>query len=180
MSKTVGELLSSPTISSSRFLSTYSIALLAILWTGTELRVIPGLGEIGESEATRASVALLVCIFATVSHAINWKNDTTAKLALNQNTEYKKLRGFDKSRRMSSPEIYLEHLNKIDKKTQDKAKSGELPPSFKSPVVAAVYASSYGKQSSTLNWIVKNGMHLIVPLCLATLAVVSLLFIIVD
>jgi len=75
VSMKVRDLLSGPTIGSSRTWTIYSGIVLAILWTGTSLEKIPGIGWLGENDHTRYVIMFGVLIFMVVSHLANWMND---------------------------------------------------------------------------------------------------------
>lgn len=71
----IDELLSKSTRLSSRTLTIYSATVLAVAWTNTELKQLPGIGFLSGSEINRHVIVLLVLLFMTAIHFINFRND---------------------------------------------------------------------------------------------------------
>lgn len=74
----VNEILSAPTIGSSRALTVYSTTVCAVVLTGTSFKSLPAIGSLNGTEHLLAGLAFGVLFFMSLAHGFNWWNDKLA------------------------------------------------------------------------------------------------------
>jgi len=169
----VSELLSAPTVGSSRALTAYSIALLAILVTGTKFSSIPGIGQLEGDETSKVNIAVAVLVFMSLSHFVNWLNDVRSNEASAARDEFEfqtrpiihdqpvvSHEEFLDERRIQGNEIYLKR-REFERFSDDR-------------FAYAYWVDRTKKRSRMVNWILQNAMHLTVPFVLSSAALVGL------
>ncbi len=79
---TASKLLSGSTIVSSRTLTIYSATIVLIRTTNTKLEDVPAVSWLSKGETNPYWIVLLILLFMSVSHYLNWWHDISSSKAL--------------------------------------------------------------------------------------------------
>lgn len=191
----VGDLLSGPTIVSSRTLTIFAATIIVIWATNTKLEDVPAVSWISKGDIDPYWVILIILIFMSASHAINWWNDIGSHKARSELRAFRATvkresdlenptKFLDSSSSLSTgSQNSLENVARIFGKTRRQMML-EIPTDTRGIIGAifddhathdALVAEAEIQKSEKTNFIVSHGLHCWVP----ALASVTAYFIVV-
>lgn len=170
----VGELLSGPTLTSSRTLTVFAATVSVVIVTGSDFSKLPLLGGLTIEETQVYWLLLGLLAFLSVVHFVNWFNDVVAD-------HEKRLRNISdvhmrKRKRDESVTAWLDGQLTEGRFTRRQLHSeGKITLDSHPQIFAAIETEKAERSSRRLNFVIQFGLHIAVPFALTLFAAIGLI-----
>jgi len=171
----VSELLSAPTLTSSRTLTVFSATVLVVLWTDTDPTKLPLLRGLNLDNVLVYWLLLIILGFMSVAHLVNWINDAVAnKRARLEEISDIHMRNKERQQNVTTwlDETVIHDEKPITRRQMHAEK--KITRDAQPHIFAAIETENANRSSRRLNSIIQFGLHIAVPGVLAIPAAIWL------
>ncbi|MEO9875319.1 MAG: hypothetical protein ABJM26_04855 [Anderseniella sp.] len=171
----VGDLLSGPTLTSSRTLTVFAATILIVVWTDTNPKDLPLLKGLNLDQTNVYWLLSGLLFFLSVVHVVNWWNDNTSERKANLSDAHAVI--LRKKTPITSATAWLDAQATSEGRTRRElfafGEAGELD---RPQILNAIKTEAAEKRSRQLNFAIQFGLHISVPMSLAVGAAIGLIF----